>query len=175
MQFNEEHRVLLQSPPVVPPSFNAVISAIQADIEGGLSKEGAPKEALDRKDEMLQACSEAGAILQKLILFQEALRAVGVGGGQGAGAETKAAAPSPTQGEAGSSAQKAADAVPMDANAPGEGEATSTAPTATAATAATAANGVNDVNMSQEGPKRVNDVSDDDLFKGRTKFRKTPY
>ena len=63
----------------------------------------------------------------------------------------------------------------MDANAPGEGQTTSPTPAATAATAATTANGVNDVNMSQEGPKRVTDISDDDLLKGRTKFRTTPY
>ena len=187
MQLNEEQLVLLQASPVVPPTVSSVIATIQADIEGGLSKEGAPKEALDRKDEMLQACSEAGAILQKLILFQEALRAVGVGGGQGAGAETTAATPSPTQGEAGPPAQTAAEAVPMDANAPREGGTASTTPTATAATAATASNGVNMLQYNplsktdhtalalQEGPKRVNDVSDDDLLKGRTKFRKSPY
>ena len=110
-----------------------------------------------------------------------------MGGGQRTGAETQAATSSPAQGETGPTAQGTAVAVQMDANATGEGVETQTAPTPTAATAASAADGVNVLRYNpdgksdstalalQEGPKRVNDISDDDLLKGRTQFRKSLY
>ena len=169
VQLNEEQLVLLQAPPPVQPNVSSVIATIQADIEGNLKKEGTPQEAIDRKDEMLSACTEAGAILQKLLLFQEALRKVGVGGGQSTGAEAEAATQSPVQGEGGPPTQSTAAAIQVDANATGEGTATAT-PTAPTATAA-----ANGVKVLQEGPKRVSDISDDDLLKVRTKFRKSPY
>ena len=75
--------------------------------------DGLPKEALDRKDEMLQACSQVSVLLKSLCDFQATMHswkgvagtAEGGGGGTGQGGEPK----DPTQGAEVTSTEAAAE------------------------------------------------------------------